>query len=106
MDPARVPPEVRASAKPGTVLVSFMGDATYNWLKPDCLRPFVGPHFEEHRLQKTKSKARACTALAVSAYTVDFFLRGPGYSACLSTMHEGLHDQPADGPLNKLHECM
>lgn len=64
MDPARVPPKVHASAKPNTILVSFLGDNTYNRLKPDCLKPLKGPHFEELCSQTTKNKARACMALA------------------------------------------
>ncbi|KAK9830899.1 hypothetical protein WJX81_003019 [Elliptochloris bilobata] len=57
MDPAKAPPKLHARIKPSTVLVSFLGDATYNWLKEDCLVPFLGSHFEEHSAQKTKNKA-------------------------------------------------
>lgn len=67
MDPACVPPKVHASAKPNTILVSFLGDNTYNRLKPDCLKPFKGPHFKELSSQKTKNKASASIALAVAA---------------------------------------
>ena len=67
MDPARAPPKVHASAKPNTVLVSFLGDSTYNSLKPNCLKPFKGPHFDELHSQKTKNKARSRTASATAA---------------------------------------
>lgn len=56
MAPELAPPDVRNKAKPQAVLVSFLGDSTYNWLKEDCLVPFA-PHCAELCVQPTKSKA-------------------------------------------------
>ena len=93
MDPARVPPKVQASAKANTILVSFLGDNTYNRLKPDCLKPFEGPHFQELCSQKTKTKARARIALAdtLSPVTASFPMRRIS-TISYSTLHRGLHD--------------
>lgn len=58
MDPKRAKPEVRKGQKEGKTLVSFFGDSSYGWFKPEALSAFEQNYKEGSKQSPAKLRLR------------------------------------------------